>query len=186
MLKEFQTLLDIPQLRYLTQDESRIGRKTETSRVITAKGVKPKAKVAWPREAFWLYGVVEPWSGWHWTQQYDHLNSEHFQQFIDDLSHALGDTVAVMQLDGAPAHRAKALVWPDNLIPVFQPPHCPELNAIERLWQHLKRQWKGENFDSLAALRQRVEQALTDLSASRVQSLTSFDFILDALLQAAF
>ena len=91
--------------------------------MITAKGVKPTAKVAWPREAFWLYGVVEPWSGWHWTQQYDHLNSEHFQQCIDDLSHALGDTVAVMQLDGTPAHRAKALVWPENLIPVFQPPH---------------------------------------------------------------
>ena len=68
----------------------------------------------------------------------------------------------------------------------FNRPICPELNAIERLWQHLKRQWKGENFDSLAALRQRVEQVLTHLSAAPVQSLTSFDFILDALLQAAF
>ncbi len=32
-------------LRYLAQDESRIGRKTETRRVITSKGVKPIAKV---------------------------------------------------------------------------------------------------------------------------------------------
>ena len=69
---------------------------------------------------------------------------------------------------------------------MFQPPHCPELNAIERLWRHLKGQWKGENFPSLDALRQRVNQELSQLSLSQVQSLTSFDFILDALLQAAF
>jgi hypothetical protein len=49
---ELQALLNIPRLRYLAQDESRIGRKTETKRVITAKGVKPKVSVEWPREAF--------------------------------------------------------------------------------------------------------------------------------------
>lgn len=46
--------------------------------------------------------------------------------------------------------------------------------------------WKGENFASLDALRQRVSQELEHLSAEQVQSLTSFDFIIDALLQAAF
>ena len=153
---------------------------------MTAKGVKPKVKVDWPREAFWLYGVVEPLSGWHWSQSYAQLNREYFQQFLDELSQPLGDTVAVMQLDRAPAHRAKALEWPENIIPIFQPPHCPELNAIERLWQHLKGQWKGETFPSLEALRQRVNQELSQLNPSQVKSLTSFDFILDALLQAAF
>ena len=97
-----------------------------------------------------------------------------------------GTPVTVMQLDGVPAHRAKKLDWPENIISIFQPPHCPELNAIERLWQHLKGQWKGENFPSLDALRQRVNQELSQLSLSQVQSLTSFDFVLDALLQAAF
>jgi transposase len=183
---ELEAILHLPPLRYLAQDESRIGRKTETKRVITAKGVKPIAKVEWPREAFWLYGVVEPLSGWQWTQTYTHLNHQNFQQFLDALSQALGDTVAVMQLDRAPAHRAKALVWPDNIIPLFQPPHCPELNPIERLWQHLKGHWKGENFPTLKALKQRVEHELAQLSPEQVQSLTSFDFILDALLQAAF
>lgn len=154
--------------------------------MITAKGVKPIAKVEWPREAFWLYGVVEPLSGWQWTQPYSHLNQKSFQQFLDDLSEALGNTVAVMQLDQAPAHRAKAIEWPENIIALFQPPHCPELNPIERFWQHLKSLWKGENFPSLEALKKRVEQELMQLSTEQVQSLTSFDFILEALLQAAF
>ncbi|NJM84985.1 MAG: hypothetical protein HC839_01615 [Leptolyngbyaceae cyanobacterium RM2_2_21] len=183
---ELQALLNLPPLRYLAQDESRIGRKTETQRVITAKGVKPITKVEWPREAFWLYGVVEPLSGWQWTQTYTHLNHQSFQPFLDDLSRDLGDTVAVMQLERNPAHRAKALVWPENIIPLFQPPHCRELNPIERCWQHLKERWKGENFPSLEALKQRVEYELSQLTAQQVQSLTSFDFILDALLQAAF
>lgn len=183
---EFEAIFNIPNLRYLAQDETRIGRKTETKRVITAQGVKSVAKVHWPREAFWLYGVVEPLGGWQFTQEYSKLNSENFQQFLNALSQDLGDTVAVMQLDRAPAHRSQDLEWPENIIPIFQPPHCPELNAIERFWQFLKGLWKGENFASLDALRQRVTHELEQLSVEQVQSLTSFDFILDALLQAAF
>src|SRR4028119_1265902 len=183
---ELQAILGIEQLRYLAQDETRIGCKTETVRVISAKGIKPKVKVAWPREAFWLYGVVEPLSGWHFEQEYRKLNGENFQQFLDALSEVLGTSVAVMQLDRAPAHRAQAIDWPENIIPIFQPAHCPELNPIERVWQFLKGLWKGETFPSLDALRQRVSQELKQLSAKQVQSLTSFDFILDALLQAAF
>lgn len=183
---ELEAIFGISELRYLAQDETRIGRKTETKRVITAQGVKPKVKVDWPRQAFWLYGVVEPLSGWQWTQEYSQLNSENFQQFINDLSEQLGSTIAVMQMDKAPAHRAQTLEWPENIIPIFQPAHCPELNPIERLWQFLKGLWKGENFPSLDALRQRVTQELERLSAEQIQSLTSFDFILDALLQAAF
>jgi transposase len=183
---ELEAILAIPTRRYLAQDQTRIGRKTETKRVISASGVKPIAKVDFPREAFWLYGVVEPLKGWQFTQEYSKLNSGNFQQFLNALSNQLGDTVAVMQLDRAPAHRAQALEWPENIIPIFQPPYCPELNLIERFWQFLKGLWKGENFASLDALRQRVTQEMEQLSVQQVQSLTSFDFILDALLQAAF
>ncbi len=161
---ELQAVLGLKELRYLAQDESRVGRKTETKRVITAKGTKPKVKVAWPREAFWLYGVDEPLTGWQWTQQYDKLDSEHFQQFLNALSQQLGDTTAVMQMDQASAHCAQDIVWPENIIPILQPAHCPELNPIERLWQHLKGLWKGETFASLDELRQRVNQEFESLS----------------------
>jgi hypothetical protein len=76
----------------------RVGLKTETGRVVTAQGVKPIAKVEWKRENFWVYGVVEPLSGWHFEQEYGQLNSEHFQSFIDALSVALGQDCALMQL----------------------------------------------------------------------------------------
>ncbi|MHC5932942.1 hypothetical protein [Nostoc sp.] len=61
-------------LRYLCQDQTRLGLKTETGKLITAFGVKPVAPVLWKRDNFWLYGVVEPLSGWHFCKEYTHLD----------------------------------------------------------------------------------------------------------------
>ena len=164
----------------------RVGLKTETGRVITAVGVKPVAPVQWPRENFWVYGVVEPLSGWHFHQEYPQLNSEHFQSFLDALSQQLGSDMAVIQLDQAGAHQALALKWPENLIPVLQPAHSPELNPTERLWGFLKAQFRGENFADLDQLRSRLHQLFQQLSPIQVASLTSYNFILEALFYAAF
>lgn len=172
-------------LRYLCQDETRVGLKSETGKVITAKGIKPIAPVQWGRDNFWIYGVVEPLNGWHFEQEYDALNSEQFQCFLDALSQALGDDMALIQLDQAKAHQALALNWSDNLIPVFQPAHSSELNPIERLWQYLKQQLKGENFATLKQLRERFHHEFCKLTPERVASLTSYDFILEALFYAA-
>jgi hypothetical protein len=172
-------------LRYLCQDETRVGLKTETGRVITARGVKPTVSVQWPRQAFWLYGVVEPLTGWHFCQEYAQLNSQTFQKFLDALSEQLGDDMAVIQMDQASAHQALGLSWPENLIPVFQPPHSPQLNPIERLWQFIKRQFKGENFSNLQELRQRVQHELAQMSSELISCLTCYDFILEALFHEA-
>jgi transposase len=153
--------------------------------VITARGVKPVVRVQWPRKAFWLYGVVEPTSGWHFCQEYPHLNSENFQKFLDVLSQELGSDMALMQMDQASAHQALALSCPENIIPIFQPSHSPQLNPIKRLWQFIKRQFKGESSSHLDQLRQQVQHELAQLSSEIISSLTSYDFILEALFHQA-
>lgn len=95
-------------LRYLCQDETRLGLKSETGRVITRRGVKPVVRVQWQRDNYWIYGVVEPLSGWHFTAEYECLNSEQFQAFLAALSRRLGSDVALIQLDQAKAHQALA------------------------------------------------------------------------------
>jgi transposase len=72
------------------------------------------------------------------------------------------------------------------LIPILQPAHSPQLNPIERLWQFLKAQLKGENFANLEALKARIQQLLDAVLSEQVASLTSYDFILEALFYAAF
>jgi hypothetical protein len=47
-------------IHYLCQDETRVGLKTQTGKVITAKGVKPRVAVQWGRENFWIYGALTP------------------------------------------------------------------------------------------------------------------------------
>jgi len=162
-----------------------LGLKSETGKVITAFGVKPVAPVQWPRDNFWLYGVVEPLSGWHFSQEYAHLDTENFQQFIDALSEQLGQDIAVIQLDQAGAHLSNALRWPENLIPLCQPAHSPELNPIERVWQFIKAQLKGERFATLEQLRERLAQVMKQITPERIISLSSYDFILEALFYAA-
>lgn len=172
-------------LRYLCQDESRLGLKTETGKLITAFGVKPVAPVEWKRENFWLYGVVEPLSGWHLCREYAHLNRECFQKFIDAVAVELGQDIALIQLDQSGAHLSNELRWPENLIGICQPAHSPELNPIERVWEFIKQQLQGEVFTTIEQLRQRLQQVLEEITPEQICSLSSYNFILEALFYAA-
>lgn len=75
-------------------------------------------------------GLVEPLSGWHFCQEYDRLNTERFQQFINAVGCQLGEDMAVIQLDRAGAHVTSALQWPDNLIPVCQRANVPNSTPL--------------------------------------------------------
>lgn len=152
--------------------------------MITARGVKPEGPTQWKRDNFYLYGVVEPLTGEHFFYEYSHLDHDCFQHFLQEVSRFLGNTVAVMQLDRGSFHQTKQLEWPDNIIPLFQPACTPELNPIERLWEHLKAQLQWENCQTLEELRQRSRQELEKLTLDAVAQLTGYDFILSALLKA--
>lgn len=186
MLKGIQrTAKPGQQVRYLCQDETRLGLKTIAGRLITACGVKPLGQTQWQRDCFWLYGVVEPLTGFSFFYEFSHLDRICFQTFLDLLSLQLGDDIAVIQVDQATAHTANDLVWPSNIILTFQPPHSPELNPIERFWLWLKQQLAWVNCADLEELRKRVASELDKISSERIASLTSYDFILEALFGAA-
>ena len=172
-------------MRYLCQDETRLGLKTIAGRLITARGVKPKGLNQWQRENFYLYGVVEPLTGYSFFYDFSHLDGDCFQRFLELLSVELGTDIAVIQFDQGSFHRAKALDYPDNIIPIFQPPHSPELNPIERFWEFLKSKLQWENCQTLAQLRQKLAQVLEAITPEQIASLTSYDFILEALFSAA-
>lgn len=82
------------------------------------------------------------------------------------------------------SHVAKRLQLPKNLLLLFQPSHCPELNPIERLWLHLKDAVRWELFADLEVLRTTLRQRLAQLTQEVVKSLTGWNYILDALFVA--
>ncbi|MHC5613902.1 MAG: transposase [Nostoc sp.] len=77
-------------------------------------------------------------------------------------------------------------------MPLLQPPHSPELNPLERLWQLLKKPLQNELFSSLQALsvgvarlRHRIQEIFNQLTFEQVMSVSSYNFILEALFYAA-
>jgi len=109
------------------------------------------------------------------------VDSDCYQLFLDQFSQAYPETLNILQVDNGAFHKAKDLVIPDNIILLFQPPYCPELNPIERLWQHLKKDLRWRLFKNLTELQTKVDKLVADLTAEVVASVTGFSFILDAL-----
>jgi hypothetical protein len=168
-------------IRYFCSDESRWGLKTLVGRVITAMGIKPVVSTQWSRQSFWLYGAVEPLSGDSFFYAFSHLDATCFNLFVQEFSAAFPDSLNLLQLDQAGAHCAALIEWPDNVVPLFQPSHSPELNPIERFWQDLRKLFKGKTFEQLPQLQQAVFEALKTIAQESIASLTGYSFILDAL-----
>lgn len=148
----------------MCQDETRLGLKTIPGRLITLLGIKPIGKSQWKRDNFYLYGVVEPLSGYSFFYEFSHLEGNCFQRFLNLVSIDLGDEVAVIQFDQGSFHRLKSQDLPENIIPIFQPPHSPELNPIERVWEWLKSQLQWGNCVSLDQLRHKLSELLAAIT----------------------
>ncbi len=168
-------------VRYWCQDESRFGLKTIQRRCLTLKGVKPRKKVQWQRENFYLYGVVEPLSGESFFWEFNNTDTICFQKFLEIFSEKFPLDLHIIQLDNAKFHSSEFLQIPSNIILLYQPPHCPEVNPIERLWEQLKEKLKWELFKNLEDLRKNLEKILNNLTQYEIACLTGWDFIIEAL-----
>lgn len=118
-------------VRYWCLDETRLGLKTLTGRLITLAGVKPEGQVQWKRQNFYLYGVVEPATGASCFWEFSHLDSICFQSFLERFSQAFPESLNLVQMDNGSFHKSTALKLPENVLPIFQPAHSPQLNPIE-------------------------------------------------------
>lgn len=90
------------------------------------------------------------------------------------------DTHAVMVLDGAGWHHAKALKIPANLTLVPLPPYAPELNPVERVWLFLRERFLSHrllaDYDAVVDACCDAWKALTH-DKGRIQSLTDFPYL---------
>lgn len=171
-------------LRYWCQDESRMGLHTMRGRLLTLKGVKPKGKVQWNFQALWLYGLVEPLTGESFFYEFCHLDTVCLEKFLELFAQANPEDIHIIQLDNGGCHQALDLSLPENVILLFQPPHCPEVNPIERLWSEIKKVLKWEWFTNLDELRLGVQKVLQDLTQTIITSVTGWTFIIEALVVA--
>ena len=173
-------------MRLLVQDETRLGlHEGHIRRRITACGVKP-VQLMLPRyEYVWYYGAVDPITGESLFLELSALDADCFQIFVDEVSTTFPDTLNVMLLDGAPAHVAKRLRIPDNVLLVRLPPYCPELNPAERVWEDVRQRRSGDPPVTLSALTQEVGDILRAYSPETLASLTGYGYLRQAYFAQA-
>jgi len=81
------------------------------------------------------------------------------------------DSILIMQLDQAGAHKAKRLKIPVHIILMFQPSHAPETNPIERVWQHFKLGLRWQLPKGLEALRLLMRARLETMTQAVIASI---------------
>lgn len=171
-------------VRVFAQDESRLGLHLPRPRRLTACGVKPIEVVNPLYESYWLYAAVEPTSGEAFWWEFSSLDADCFTVFLERFGRHYGDSLNIMVVDQAPAHVAKRVDLPDNVVLIWLPPYSPELNPVERLWEDLKFRLDvldDEVRSSLQGLRDHVADFIRRYQPSEVASLTGYAYWVEAI-----
>jgi putative transposase len=107
-----------------------------------------------------------------------------FQNFLNLFSTAYPDRLNFIQMDNGSFHKSLLQKLPDHVIPIFQPSHSPELNPIERLWEHIKQALSWQTCKNLDELRKSLKQVLDSISPEAIASICGWQYIVSALLSA--
>jgi len=170
--------------RLWTQDESRWGLLPILRHRITARGVQPLLCSPYRFESFYLYGAAEPVTGESFFLELPTLETASFQLFLDHFAVTDPDNFHLVLLDNGAFHKAQALRVPPNVGLLFFPPYAPELNPIERLWRDLK-DWLSRSCPTtLVELSHLLSTRLKQYTASAIQTLTGFAYLVAAAQQA--
>jgi transposase len=171
-------------IKVFAQDETRLGLLPVVRRRITACGVQPVATVTHQFDNFYLYGAVEPVTGASFFLELPYRNSRAFQWWLDGFSATFPESLNVVVLDNGAGHKAKAVRWPSNVVPVFLPPYSPELNPIERLWRDLKDKLADVAITTIQELSDALCAIIQTYSQATLHSLTSFPYFVQAIATA--
>jgi transposase len=181
LIQQLESRTAVSPLKVFAQDETRLGLLPIVRRRITACGVQPIATVTHTFDSFYLYGAVEPTTGESFFLELPYLNTQMFQVWVDGFAAAFPDSFNIVVLDNGAFHKAKALRWPANAVPVFLPPYSPELNPIERLWRDLKDKLAELLTTTLDELSDTVCFLIQTYSHGTLKSLTSFTYFVQAV-----
>jgi transposase len=184
LTQQFTDRSAVGPVKVFAQDETRLGLLPVVRRRITARGVQPVATVLHQFDNFYLYGAVEPTTGASFFLELPYLNSRAFQRWLEGFAAAFPESLNVLVLDNGAGHKAKAVRWPSNVVPVFLPPYSPELNPLERLWRDLKDKLADVPTQTLTELSDAMCSIIQHYSPATLQSLTSFAYFVHAVATA--
>jgi transposase len=171
-------------IRLWAEDETRIGLMPIHRRRITAKGVRPIIGSQIKREYYYLFGLIEPMTGKDFMLELPSLDTAMMQLFMEEFAKEDDESLHLILLDNASSHTTQKLKVRENMVCMFLPACSPELNPIERFWKELKDWLSDYEAESLAEARKLVSQGLASFTEKAISSITSFEYLRTAWLEA--
>lgn len=134
-------------------------------------------------ENLYLYGAFSPTDGRNVILELPFMSTVCMQAFLNEFASSpeAKETLNIIVMDNAAIHKSNHLRIPENVRIIFQPGYAPDLNPAERIWEHLKGWLGGELFGSLDCLSEKLTGKVLELTDDIVQSLTAFDWIMQAI-----
>lgn len=171
-------------VKVFAQDETRLGLLPVVRRRITASGGQPGATVTYQLANCYLYGAVEPTTGASFLLELPYLNSRAFQLWWDGFAATFPESLNLRVLDNGAGHKAQAVRWPSNVLPIFLPPYSPELTPLERLGRDLTDKLADVPVKTSAELSDALCVTIQHYSHATLPSLTSFAYFVQAVQTA--
>jgi hypothetical protein len=121
------------------QDEARVGQQGTLTRIWAERGTRPRAPRDTRYEWVYIFGAVCPERAETAALIMPKADAEAMTKHLAEISRTVAPGAhAILVLDGAGWHGAKALRVPDNITLLPLPPYAPELNPIENVWAYLR------------------------------------------------
>ena len=158
-----------------------MGQKGRTGHRWWIRGERPPGLCDKRFASAYIFAAVRPATGEEFALVLPWVSTAAMTQFLAEFAAQLPpDTHAVLVLDQAGWHGARALVVPDTLTRVPLPPYSPELNPVERVWLYLRERYLSHRLlDDYDAVVTACCTAWNSLAADpgRIRSLCDFPYL---------
>jgi transposase len=167
-------------LRVMFQDEARFGRINNPKKCWCRKGLRPNVGKQIVRQYTYAYGAFSPKDGVADFLILPNMDGQNMNIFLEELSSRHKDEYILLVCDKAPCHRQGVLLMPSNIKLLYLPPHCPQLNPSENMWDEMREKFfTNLVFDSMDDVEDKLEEAMIyyDRNKEIVKSITGFNWI---------
>ena len=157
------------------QDESRFGQRGYLTHRWQKRGLRTEAIKQQEFESTYFYGAINPLTGERHSLLFPTCDTYCTSLFLNSLSESVSsDKLVVLIMDQAGWHKSQDLKIPRNIKLFHLPPYSPQLNPIERLWQHIKKKYLSNRcFENYREILEAGCSAWNSLTSEVVKSISS-------------
>jgi transposase len=163
------------------QDEARVGQKGRTGHRWWIKGQRPPGLCDKRFDSAYIFAAVRPANGDQCALVLPEVSTEAMSVFLGHFAATLApDVHAVVVLDQAGWHGAKALYRPPNVSLAPLPAYSPDLNPVERVWLHLRERYLShrllDDYEAVVTASCDAWNALV-ADSGRIHSLCNYPYL---------